>query len=1755
MPLKHTSLRKIMDITNAGTYVNKATATNSFISNSLNIEEFSENKVYEKGSRVYRGDTLNGNPIIYVCIEKTSGYFDSNKWKKDGLLETISTYVTENNELINQRNSFQSHSGFLNKISQIKANKNGKNELYFTDNENINIDGNIIKIPKNTKINLSDPPKTGSREDLVILEYWKSDKDIGQPFYENGMYGGKVIGHASYQQTTFEWRIRSIDGVTFDNGKSQEYNLGEGLGRYSIITAKGPKFNPVEDDGENGIISRFWSVFDRNESTIKGKHTKCFNDRGVYVAGDGSKESINKLETSDGYIIAIPLLKIRRYNNKNFSETNILGAPNRKSLNLPSTDLELAEGISYLTIEPLSDINALEVGEVYEDSNFLLKVSEVNIENNNVKLVVTVNSSSISYSKNHTGTVSISDNYIIKTTNCFGRYADIIQDNDIIDDFRHIIYLGGTDYNYLRESSFDQFMRSETINTEYSWAQYGLEPVFEKYKDIRDNIFPVSTVNKNGKNIKLKNLLGPKSIVTSKTWPNKIRSVKLETITPIKLLIGLNITSNNTSDTKLIEVKPKTGSNTTFNILNKDGWNFFVFEVGIGYENVIDIVIGSFNHTCTINDGFLYEIDDNTYNSYKTTISGGNQLDENVLNTYPLTYSNYKTIKNHISNIVEKDKGFITDPSGNITGIGGKDGSKIYKIKISNKLDDSWLKVLYGDDVTCIGFYSSLLDENVAPVSYINEKSSNETLNSFKIHRTLGNGTKINYMIIETETNNENISIVDLDVPDDIRPIPSGYWYVPENFYNKKFEVRTNDWINDVEQQIYSQSQVSQKMVELISPTIGADSPFISITQTSKGIWSVGDKIKIILNEGVIGGTDLLFEENEEETESGTSSTVKQENIDWIGYDDLDSIDNNKSSGEEFASSAVPVILTSGVTGTWEGIGKNEAILTITEVTSPSVEIKIVYSANYPTGQGMQDMIHFPYVVEVNKQSLRNLEHGPIISMNFKNAWYNSSAHTFIFDRSLMGKISYSTIESTESVTASILDTSWGTEASGTYEKTYHSNTGMKIQMGSAAADKRVIVKVTFNLEEYLKMKYCSTISDFNFNGMELELDLTTIQPSANTINIYASRNRTEDDPSGDTPIIEKIESNFVCDNSGIKKIFLNKHFITDKYVNLIFETTENSDGIVDHSITIKHLSVSMWITTKDLTPTITEPIMRWDYRLFKEGEQLLPPFESQHWVSTYKEVAKSGRYQGPNIKLENFLFIEEPEEFTLSVKDFSNAIIKVGYKNLLNDSSFTEIASITTGQTSISFLSKPFRVLNIYIEAINSGENIVINDIMLTRGKSVTFTEYKSNGLAFYELDNFEVYEQSKLDDGSLPEKTTNFGEIKDKSSLVNATYSPVNSVSLVQLNGIIKYYRVSLKELGISYRELMLQNSKLTISFDFINGNDPQSTATNYLELFIATKDSSGTITWTTLKSLKASSTSTHSDVELNIGTKKNDLYVDEDLGIYIAFENSINRTDTSSNVYINLLNIKFKLSLNQHICKFRTNSIKFGNILRANKTVYLAFTKKSFMSGVLDTVRVFYTHKPTIPSEIKGKKSLSILSESDGFLASDYGTCVGDLNMQHHYNSPLYRVNLDKDTTLGEVGFLKIPFRAGYENINTGTNITILENGDNIGFSPQVCENITDKPIVGIASYLVNVSGEIRLAIARHYSSVGNVKVTGIDPKYIFPIKGRPLIKDVATNIREIVSIPSDSSNETSTGEIIISGIKGYKNSKGYLITFYR
>ena len=418
-------------------------------------------------------------------------------------------------------------------------------------------------------------------------------------------------------------------------------------------------------------------------------------------------------------------------------------------------------------------------------------------------------------------------------------------------------------------------------------------------------------------------------------------------------------------------------------------------------------------------------------------------------------------------------------------------------------------------------------------------------------------------------------------------------------------------------------------------------------------------------------------------------------------------------------------------------------------------------------------------------------------------------------------------------------------------------------------------------------------------------------------------------------------------------------------------------------------------------------------------------------------------------------------------------------------------------------------------------------------------------------------MYEENKLEDGSLPEKNTNLKVIRDKSMLVNSKYSVENSVSFVGLNGKIKYYRISLKELGISYRELMLQNSTMNISFDYLGSVG--SSGTNSLDLFIATKESDGNIAWTNLQSLTIDSSNAsvekHADIKLNIGTKKNNLYFDEELGFYIAFENQANRTNPTDSTYINLLNINFVLSLSQNICKYRTNSIKFGNILRANKAVFLSFTKKSFMSGVLDTISVFYTHKPTIPSEISGMKSLSIISESDGFLASDYGTCVGSLNIQHHYNSPLYRVNLDKDTALGEIGFMKIPFKAGHENINTGTNVTILENGDNVGFTPQKCENLTDKPLVGIASYLVNMGGEIRLAIARHYSPVGNVKVTGLDPKYIFPIKGRPLIKDIVTNNRELVSTPSDSSIENSSGEIIISGIKGYKNSKGYLITFYR
>jgi len=150
-------------------------------------------------------------------------------------------------------------------------------------------------------------PSIGYREDLVFLEVWQKliETDDTVPKHgfvqsalennENDLIDPNIEIETS-KRIQIQYRIRWVEGVDFISYRN-------GLG-HAACFAKGP-------------------LGDENTSYTFSKHA---TDPGLWVAGDGTSQSQQDLETVDGYIYAIPIARIHRRNKQTYSLTNQNGA-------------------------------------------------------------------------------------------------------------------------------------------------------------------------------------------------------------------------------------------------------------------------------------------------------------------------------------------------------------------------------------------------------------------------------------------------------------------------------------------------------------------------------------------------------------------------------------------------------------------------------------------------------------------------------------------------------------------------------------------------------------------------------------------------------------------------------------------------------------------------------------------------------------------------------------------------------------------------------------------------------------------------------------------------------------------------------------------------------------------------------------------------------------------------------------------------------------------------------------------------------------------------------------------------------------------------------------------------------------------------------------------------------------------------------------------------------------------------------------
>jgi len=161
-------------------------------------------------------------------------------------------------------------------------------------------------------------PAVNNREDLVFLEVWKSSvvsntmdskPDVDKLWkFGNTEYGGTnledeivngSVGFETSTRTQIQYRIKVIDSVDFEGHP-------EGVSDPNNVFAQGAR----EDNSTYSFVNA----------------GEMLDDYGLYVAGDGSESAKNILKTVDGYVYAIPMLRIQRRNKTAFSIINQNGA-------------------------------------------------------------------------------------------------------------------------------------------------------------------------------------------------------------------------------------------------------------------------------------------------------------------------------------------------------------------------------------------------------------------------------------------------------------------------------------------------------------------------------------------------------------------------------------------------------------------------------------------------------------------------------------------------------------------------------------------------------------------------------------------------------------------------------------------------------------------------------------------------------------------------------------------------------------------------------------------------------------------------------------------------------------------------------------------------------------------------------------------------------------------------------------------------------------------------------------------------------------------------------------------------------------------------------------------------------------------------------------------------------------------------------------------------------------------------------------
>jgi hypothetical protein len=164
-------------------------------------------------------------------------------------------------------------------------------------------------------ITLPNPPGTGSRQDLVMLEIWYMQLE---PLVANGKPSANMV----YPHGNTQSGMAPLDDEIYFSAIGTSTTARVQL-QYRVRTVTGVNFGSHPEGVDDNL-----SVFAQGSMASPTAYTFALhpNDTGLFIAGDGSSSAKNTLGTVDGHVYAVPLFRIHRRNAAPFSLLNLNGA-------------------------------------------------------------------------------------------------------------------------------------------------------------------------------------------------------------------------------------------------------------------------------------------------------------------------------------------------------------------------------------------------------------------------------------------------------------------------------------------------------------------------------------------------------------------------------------------------------------------------------------------------------------------------------------------------------------------------------------------------------------------------------------------------------------------------------------------------------------------------------------------------------------------------------------------------------------------------------------------------------------------------------------------------------------------------------------------------------------------------------------------------------------------------------------------------------------------------------------------------------------------------------------------------------------------------------------------------------------------------------------------------------------------------------------------------------------------------------------